>query len=267
MHIAWHPAFIEALKLELEEYIDLLEFHSEFLLSSEPLRIDCVIIKKANDLVIKKNFASVFREVNLFEYKSPDDYVSVTDFYKVYGYACLYSSFEKVPITSLTVSFVESHYPRELLTHLSEIRKFKVEETNRGIYNVTGDILPIQIIDSRQLSAEENLWLQGLNNNLDSNEIKRVLTEVYRQGKAARIQAYLFVITQANTYTVREAIKMSSETLTLDQVFEETGMAARWEEKKALAIAQNMVNLGLPLEIIVSATKLDPEKVKALFNN
>ena len=40
-------------------------------------------------MVIKKNIAAIFREINLLEYKSPDDCVSPADFYKVYGYACL----------------------------------------------------------------------------------------------------------------------------------------------------------------------------------
>jgi hypothetical protein len=116
-HIAWHPAFIEALQMELEGYLDALEFHPEFQLTSEPLKIDCVIIKKTKDVVLKKNIAAIFREWNLLEYKSPDDYVSVADFYKVYGYACLYASLEEVPITSLTISFVESHYPEKLFKH------------------------------------------------------------------------------------------------------------------------------------------------------
>ena len=92
--IIWHPAFIEAIKLELEEYKDVLEFRSEYQLTAEPLRIDCVIIKKPKDAVIKKNIAEIFRETNLLEYKSPDDYVSVADFYKVYSYACLLMSRE-----------------------------------------------------------------------------------------------------------------------------------------------------------------------------
>jgi predicted transposase/invertase (TIGR01784 family) len=37
------------------------------------------------------------------------------------------------------------------------------------------------------------------------------------------------------------------------------------ETHKALAIAQNMIDLGLPFETIISATQLDPEKVKALY--
>jgi predicted transposase/invertase (TIGR01784 family) len=34
-----------------------------------------------------------------------------------------------------------------------------------------------------------------------------------------------------------------------------------------LEIAQKMVKLGLPLETVISATQLDPEKVKTLYAN
>jgi len=85
---------------------------------------------------IKKNIAAIFRKWNLLEYKSPDDYVSVTDFYKVYGYACLYASLEKVPITDLTITFIESRYPEKLLDHLKNVRRYTVEETGHEIYNI-----------------------------------------------------------------------------------------------------------------------------------
>ena len=59
----------------------------------------------------------------------------------------------------------------------------------------------------------------------------------------------------------------------LEEVLERTGVTARAEARgkaegkaaEALAIAQNMVSLGLPFETVVSATKLDPEKVKTLY--
>ena len=273
--IAWHPAFVEAIQLELEAYRDFLEFHPEYQLTSEPLRIDCLVIKKPPDLVIEKNIAAIFREANLVEYKSPDDYISVDDFYKVYGYACLYASFEGVSVTSMTISFIESHYPRELLAHLQKIRGYKVEKTSSGIYTVKGDILPIQIIDSRKLSAEENLWLRDLDNRLKAQEASRLFQEAKRQGKAARINAYIDVVAKANYFAVEEAINMSSTATCLEDVLIETGMMARAEargetrgaERTAFAIAENMVKLGLPLETIVAVTKLDPEKVKALYKN
>jgi hypothetical protein len=279
--------------MELEAYEDALEFYPEYQLTSEPLRIDCVIIKKTKDVNIRKNIAEIFRTWNLLEYKSPDDYVSVADFYKVYGYACLYASFKNVPITDMTITFIESRYPEKLLEHLKKERGYTVEEKGNGIYTISGDILPIQIIDSRRLSAEENLWLKSLSNRLDASAFSQISGEMYRQRKTARIAAYLDAIVRANAKTMKEVIQMSGAALTIEQVFEEVGWIAKWEAKgeargkaegeargkaegeakgkaegerqKALKIAKNMVALGLPFETIVSATQLEPEKVKELF--
>ena len=60
---------------------------------------------------------------------------------------------------------------------------------------------------------------------------------------------------------------------TLEEVFIETGFAARieakgearGEERKAFSIAQNLVKLGIPFETVVSATQLEPEKVRPLY--
>ena len=65
----------------------------------------------------------------------------------------------------------------------------------------------------------------------------------------------------------------------MEEILEEVGLTAKWEargeakgivkgeERKAIDVAQNMINLGLPLETVVSATRLDPEKVEALYQN
>ena len=67
---------------------------------------------------------------------------------------------------------------------------------------------------------------------------------------------------------IKEAIEMKHISK-LDRVFIETGLAAQWEadgeQHKAFSIAQNMVKLGLPIETVISATELDPEKVKTLY--
>jgi hypothetical protein len=110
--LSWHPAFFEAIQMELDEYSQDLQFIAEYPLNTAPLRIDVVIIKKSRDVPIEKNIASIFRKDNIIEYKNPQDYVSVDDFYKVYGYACLYQSLNKADMKELTISFVESRYPR-----------------------------------------------------------------------------------------------------------------------------------------------------------
>ena len=250
--------------MELEPYKDSLEFIPEYPLTDEPLRIDCIAIKKTKGVAIKKNIGKIFREVNIVEYKSPDDYVSVDDFYKVYAYACLYVALKRVPVTGMTISFVGSHYPKNLIGYLKNVRKYKVEESSPGIYTVDGDILPIQLIDSRKLPEEDNLWLKSLSNRLKPLEILKISNEVVKQDKATRIQAFLYAVTKGNTSVLEEARKMSKAAVTLEDVIERIGLGAKWEERKALDIAQNMVDFGLPFETIISVTKLDPEKVKAL---
>jgi hypothetical protein len=302
--IAWHPAFFEAIRLELEPYRDRLEFMSEYPLTAEPLRVDVLIIKKPGDLVITKNIAAIFRGVNIVEYKSPGDYVSVEDFYKVYGYACLYVSLNKVPITDVTLSFVGSRYPRSLVSHLGGIRNFSVEERDRGIYTVEGDIIPIQIIENRRLSAEENGWLKDLDRELSPGELLRLSAAVDRLGKAAFLRAYLDAVFRANPGSIQEVLRMSDAALTLEQVFEEAGLIDKWEARgeaqgflrgeargfirgeaqgeaqgfirgeaqgfirgeaqSRSEVARKLIAMGLTLEQIAEATGLDSETLKKL---
>ena len=272
--IQWHPAFFEAIQLELEEYKDELEFIPESQLTTEPLKIDCVIIKKAKGLIIKKNIAKIFREVNILEYKSPDDYVSISDFRKVNAYAWLYSYIKNVPINSMSITFIESHQPKKLILHLKNELGLTVEKTSAGIYTVTEAMLPIQIIDSRKLSIDDNLWLKVLRKRLNHLECIQLIAETARQGKTTQIQAYLHAISQANTGTIKEILNMSRTGLDFYQIVEEVavekGLNAKWEargeERKALAIAKKMVECNYPLEDIVSVTKLDSEKVMELYH-
>lgn len=70
--LQWHPAFGAALRITLQ--------------------MDILIIKKLKDVPIRKTIGRIFRKHNIIEYKSPGDSLSVNDFYKVYGYACIYQS-------------------------------------------------------------------------------------------------------------------------------------------------------------------------------
>jgi hypothetical protein len=227
--IAWHPAFYEAIQAELEDYRDVLEFHSEYQLTSEPLKVDVLVVKKAPGAVIKKNIAEIFRSDNLIEYKSPEDYVSVDDFYKVYGYACLYASFKRLQIQDVTISFVETRHPRELLEHLQNERRYEVEEKSPGIYRVYGDVMPIQVIESKRLSPDENLWLKSLNQDLDVKSMAAVFEKSIAKGKDARIKAYMNVLLQANSDVIVEVGNMAKKTL--NQALEELGLIQEWEEK------------------------------------
>jgi hypothetical protein len=64
----WHAAFREALKLEFDDYLDVLDFEFEHQLNTKPLQIDAVIIKKRAEVQIAKSIGRIFKGTNIVEY-------------------------------------------------------------------------------------------------------------------------------------------------------------------------------------------------------
>ena len=135
------------------------------------------------------------------------------DFYKVYGYACFYKSDVKsadsISMEELTLTFACHKYPRELIRHLREKRKYQVEKKEEGIYYVTGDYLPIQIILLNRLPEEENLWLRNLTDHLEGEERAERLVRAYQGHKDNTLyQAMMDIIIRANREQFEEAKNM-----------------------------------------------------------
>lgn len=59
------------------------------------------------------------RRYNVIEYKSPTDNLSIDDFYKTLGYACLFKGYgtnvNQIPTNELTISIFYEAYPRKML--------------------------------------------------------------------------------------------------------------------------------------------------------
>jgi hypothetical protein len=225
--IPWHPAFVQAIKLELELYRDALEFIPEYQLTTEPLEIDVVIVKKAPDLVIEKNIARIFRRINVLEFKSPDDYFSVHDFYKVLSYAFLYAALNKVSVGDMTLSIIETRHPRKLFKHIKETGHGRISETVPGIYRITGYPLEIQVIESKKLPLEKNLWLRGLTKDLNAKTAGSILRESREKGTETDISAYLYTLINANLKAVEEELAVAKRGLPFDRLVEEIGLAAK----------------------------------------
>jgi hypothetical protein len=253
--IPWHPAFVQAIKLELEPYRDSLEFIPEYQLTAEPLEIDVVIVKKAPDLVIEKNIARIFRGTNLLEYKSPDDYFAVHDFYTVLSYAFLYAALNRTSIDDLTLSIIESRHPGKLFSHIKGAGHGAIAETAPGIYRITGYPLEIQVIESKKLSAEENLWLKGLTKDLNAKAAGSILRKSRKKGMGAEFEAYLYALINANRKAVKEALAMARRGVSFDKFMEEIGLAAKYEArgeanggKKAWKKAIKLMKQGYTVE-------------------
>ncbi len=135
--IAWHPGFYGAAELELRANSDVLTFIQEYNLSKEPLRADLLVIRKEPGVQIANEIGRIFKGHNIIEYKSPDDGLTIDDFYKAAAYACLYKSLgqtvNQYPAEDITVSLFREAYPRELFSALRESGR-SIEEKFPGIY-------------------------------------------------------------------------------------------------------------------------------------
>ena len=242
--IAWHPAFVEAFQTELEEYLDVLTFEPEHQLTSEPLRIDLLVVRKKKNVVIKKNIARIFQSTNIIEYKSPSDRVTIENYHKIQCYARLCAALYKIDISDITVTVVSTRYPKDLLGFLK--RRYTVERVERGIYYVYGDTCPTQVIVSKQLSDVDNVWLNNLQKKLSIAQLERLA-----RAKRPRLpmDAYFQVVYDANAEALEELIMRKKEGVILseklDAYFTERCSApwiakgeARGEAQKAIAVAQ-----------------------------
>ena len=207
--IEWHPAFQASIQIEFEEECDKLTFEAEHLLSKKPMQIDELVIKVKDNEVIEKNIGKIFRKYNIIEYKSPDDYLTVNDFYKVYGYCCFYQSdTEKVleiPSQDVTITFICNHYPRTMINYLRKYRKLEINEVEAGIHYITGDEFPIQLLITKELNPEENLWLQSLRKDIKDEQEIEMLLKIYEEKKHSKLyQAAMDAITRANWKAMME---------------------------------------------------------------
>jgi hypothetical protein len=269
---SWHPAFFGAIQKELDEYRNVLEFKSEYQLISEPLKIDVVIIKKRRNMVIKKNIAGIFRHHNIIEYKSPNVSVAIKDYSKTQGCSWLYSSFNDIDIKDVSVTMVVTQHPYKLLNYLKE--RFGLSTIQKGIYFVNDMNVPTQIVVSSELSEEENIWITGLNQNLDGDRLKQVTNQAVLYQDDPAVAAYLDAVIGANFQTYKKLQgTQDMKTLTqhlkeagiLDQLIAEkqTEMEAKWQAEK-IERARELKHRGMDYETIMIATGLSPTEVKRL---
>lgn len=177
--IFWHSGFYGGMELEFIKYKNSLIFEIEHSLSKEPLRLDMLIIKKNLDVEIKNQIGVIFRKYNIIEYKSPDDGMTIDDYFKTIGYACLYKGLgktvDKIPFDEITVTLCRNVYPRELI---KSIKKYggKIEKQYSGIYYVRGLIeIPSQIIVTGELEGSEHSALKILSRNAREKDVRQFL--------------------------------------------------------------------------------------------
>jgi ADP-ribose pyrophosphatase YjhB (NUDIX family) len=205
---SWHAPFIGSLHLELWAYRNAITIIPEVSLTSEPLVIDGIVIKKAPRVVIEKNLARIFRQYNIIEFKGPESSFSTWDFLKCEAYVYLYAALKGVPLRDLTLTIIEAHYPRELVRYLKEERELKVKEAFPGIYYIEEGVIPMQVIVTGELAEEENLFLRNLRREVKAESLLRVFSETREKLRNPAVQAYMYALVEANAGSMEEVEKM-----------------------------------------------------------
>lgn len=268
--LQWHPANYAGLQIELAEEKEFLNFEDEHQLGTKPMAIDILIIKNKTKHKIRKNIGRIFKKHNIVEYKSPDDYLSIDDFYKVYGYTCFYKadtpSANTISIQDLTITFISHRYPQKLLRHLTTERNFKIQKIEKGIYYLLGDFIPIQFIVTSKLSYKENLWLKGLTNDLKDMNLTAALAEDYQKHRTNTLyQSVMDIIMRANKHQFEEAKNMceAMREWIREEYADEIEEAFQDGERRVNTLYLKLSELGRTDDIIKSAT--NPEYQKQLF--
>ena len=206
--LQWHPAFYAGLQIELKDEAGNLIFENEHQLGTMPKEIDVLIIKKEKGISIEKNIGRIFREHNVIEYKDPEDYLSIDDYYKVLGYAFFYKSdtpkVDSIKIEEITVSFFCSKFPRNLFRHLEGRQKYQIIHCDKGIYEVLGADFPVQIILATELEWDENKWLKSLSTQLERKKAEEITEEYNRNKKNPLYESVMDIVVKANKEKFQE---------------------------------------------------------------
>ena len=269
--IQWHPAFQQAIKAEFAEYGDQLSFIEEYQLTTEPLKIDTLIIKKPPEVRIEKNIGRIFRGHNIVEYKSPEDSFTVDDYNKVFAYAYLYASLTQTSIKDITVTLVLSKRPQNLLKYLRSGLSLAVEKDSSGIYLIDGERMPVQIVMTKSLPEEDNLWLRSLRGGLPKSTVRRLLNESATIN--SEVRAYIYAVVKANRKTMRGVEEMAARDVaevlieypSFVEAFEKLGFVDA--KKAATNAAERALTRGAKPEDVAYDLDLPLDKVLEIQEN
>ena len=163
--------------------------------------------------------------------------------------SCFYKSdtsqMDSIPIEELTITLVTGKYPRKLIHHLKTKLRYQVKKAESGIYYVTGDKIPIQIIVTKELTEAENLWLKSLTNELEQNETAEKLLEEYSKNQAnALYRSVMELIVRANKQKFEEVKGMCDalRELMKDEIDAEVNKRLEITKKESSEAVEKRIN-------------------------
>jgi len=179
--IQWHPGYQGGFELRLRDYKALLEFHHEHPLSKKPIIVDTLIIEKKDDVVIDEDVAALFLRHNIVEYKSPEDALSIDEYYNLLAYMCRYKATtgqtDEVKAGQVTGTLIRDGKPVKLFKEIEQLGG-QVEQKFPGVYYISGLIhMPTQVIVQSELATEKNAVLRVISNRANEEDVRVFIKE------------------------------------------------------------------------------------------
>ena len=293
--IQWHPAFCSAVRLELADNREDLEFHNEYNLNSKPLQADLLVIHKQGQDEIKNTIGKLFRKHNIMEYKAPKDGINIDSYFKTIAYACLYKASgkevnERIQ-SEITISIVQERKPQKLFTML-KAEGYVISNPYKGIYYISGNFVlyPTQFVISKELDKEQHVWLTALTEEMlgqDAQLLIKSTNSLSRKEDKDNADSLLNVAIRANEVTFailrREAPEMCEALEELMQPVIAEKLKKREEEvtqqvtqrvtqrvtqqvttQVSNTIAIKLLEDNMPIELIMKYTGLTKKEIEKL---
>ena len=272
----FHYGFYAAMEVEYDLKKIPLTYKQEVELGKDPVRLDFLVIKKEPDIVLDDPIGEFFKQVNIFEYKSPEDGLSIDDFYKVQGYGLIYKGFgrkvNELPIENITLTIVRHTLPRDMLKML-ENSGIVVKETHRGIYRFEGKLsIPAQLVVSSQLPIGEYEGLRLLAKGATVEDIKTYAEKAIvscNERIKENVRTVIEVCLNINK-NLREVKEMYEA---VREVFKDAFAKERQEgqqegtKKANERVAVDMLKKNLPLQLIKDISKLSEDVIMKIAIN
>ena len=182
-----------------------------------------------------------------------------------------------IPAEELTITMASSRYPRALISHLKNVRHYTITEYRKGIYYVTGDFFPIQIVVHRQLLSPEHAWLKSLTKNIDplvleyimehydsteKNEHKDVVVDAIIKGNQKTFHKWKERYTMSGA--LLELFKPELEALAADMAQDMAQIQQKDAKKK---IIEELLKNGVSIELVIkSIPDIPPEEIQEIYD-
>lgn len=176
--VDWHKGTVSAIRLELLDFEDILEYRTEYLLASpgpgtrHAQRIDLLVIKMLTDHPLPRSIAVHFRQFNVFEIKGPGDTLGTDSYHKAISYVSqlivLSGETDQYTRRDITLTLVSFRYPRKLMSHLRGLKdqdgtpKISIENVSAGVYHICKETYDTYLIVLQELPPEDYQYMRCL---------------------------------------------------------------------------------------------------------